>query len=156
MQPSERCIAFIKSQEGLDLIARRDVDGSWILGYSCKEFGGKPVTEGQTTDLAGADVECRAQANKLARGIDNFSRNPLTQGQLDALTDFAYNTGMLALLGSTLWRCHQAGFPVTESMFVAWNKIHKDGALVELPALTKRRQLEWAMFSSTANETKAS
>jgi lysozyme len=146
MQPSEACIAWIEQQEGCALTAYPDVDGTYVLGYGCQVFDGHPVKPGQTTDAAGADRNCRAHAARCAVLVTADCPN-LTQGQLDALVDFTYNLGIGAFLGSTLRRTIAARELVTEFMFTEWDKIHQGGALVVLPALTRRRLGEYQFWS---------
>ncbi len=146
MEPSPECIALIKRSEGCVLTSYADVDGSYVLGYGCKMFDGVAVVPNQTTDAAGADRNCRSHAQQCAHDILHVAHIKITQGQLDALVDFVYNLGFGALLQSTLLHTLNAGRTVTESMFTMWNKIHKDGVLEELPALTIRRQAEYQLF----------
>lgn len=69
---------------------------------------------------------------------------PLTQGWLDALLSFEFNTGNLR--NSTLLRLVNAGeFAVAATQFHRWNKARVDGVLKTLPGLVRRRNAEAAM-----------
>ncbi len=147
--PSEALIALTKRQEGMALNAYYDVDGERVLGYGCKIFDGKPVAAGQCCTPEDADRNVRAHLALIAKQVLSLVGHPLTQGQLDALCDFAFNTGIAALRSSAIIRALHNKQPVTADMFLRWNKIHDaKGVLVEMPALTRRRADEWAMWTS--------
>lgn len=70
----------------------------------------------------------------------------LTQGQYDALVSFAYNTGISALRGSTLWRKVKANpaDPAIPAEFRRW--VNSGGK--QLPGLVKRRAEEARIYTS--------
>lgn len=144
--PSDRCITFIKQQEGLLLTAKKDVDGVYVNGYGCKIINGAPAFEGQVITPATADLSCRVHAQKCASAVIAEVHVHLTQGQLDALVDFVYNAGIGALRQSTLLRIINAQQTVTENYFTMWSKAHIDGVLVTLPNLLARRKAEYQQF----------
>lgn len=75
----------------------------------------------------------------------------VTQGQFDALTDFAFNEGVEALEGSTLMRLLNDG-DVTgaAAQFASWVYGDVGGQMVALPGLVARRAAEEAMFLGVA------
>jgi lysozyme len=146
--PSNQCIALIERSEGCVTTAMADVDGVYVLGYGCKTFDGQPVVKGQTCTPADADRNCRVWAQKCATAVLSTIDPPLTQGQLDALTDFVYNVGLGALQQSTILRTIKANQTVTEAMFTVWDKIRVNGQLVEHPGLLARRKAEYQLFIS--------
>lgn len=148
LSPSNKAISLIQQQEGCVLTAMKDVDGVYVIGYGCKFVDGQPVHEGQVIDTATAIRAMTQHAQEKARDILASVHRHLKQGELDALVDFAYNAGTGAFQQSTILKSINANQPVTEDMFTRWNKIHKDGQLVELPALTTRRKLEYQLFIS--------
>ena len=96
-------------------------------------------------------VITQAQADSLLQGdlLDyvNFVNNlklKLTQGQFDALVDFAYNCGVGNLNKSTLLRKVRMNSSLTEIQdeFRRWNK----GGGKVLPGLVKRREWEAQRF----------
>jgi lysozyme len=149
-RPSERCIAFIKQQEGLLLTAKKDVDGVYVNGYGCKIIDGAPAYAGQKITESIADRSCRTHAELCADAVLHMLAHDidLTQGQLDALVDFVYNAGAGALQHSTILRRINGKATVQEAMFTAWSKAHVDGVLVTLPGLFERRQAEYRQFWS--------
>ena len=72
---------------------------------------------------------------------------PCTQGQCDAMTDFAFNLGAGALLGSTLLKLHKAGqYAQARAEFVKWDHTKIDGREQELTGLRKRRIAEAELY----------
>jgi len=147
LTPSDACLALVTRQEGCVLTAMKDVDGVYVLGYGNKVFDGKPVVAGQTTTHDDALRNCRRHLEACADVV--LAAVPhVTQGQLDALTDLAYNIGAANFLSSTIVRTMRSGGTVTEDMFTRWNKVTVNGAHVVLPALTARRLDEYKLFTS--------
>lgn len=80
----------IRNSEGLELTAYQDTGGKWTIGYGHTGndvYSGLTITEGQAEQLLEYDVQ-----NAVATVLSKVSV-PLTQDQLDALTDFIFNTG---------------------------------------------------------------
>ncbi len=146
--PSAAGIALTENEEGCVLTAMKDVDGVYVLGYGNKIFDGKQVVAGQTCSAVDADLNCRAHSQQCATAIIAAVKFGLTQGQLDALTDFVYNVGLGGFLSSTILKTLNARQSVSEDMFTRWNKITKNGVHVELPTLTARRRREYQLFLS--------
>jgi lysozyme len=72
---------------------------------------------------------------------------PLTQGEFDALVDFAFNLGCGSLNGSTLLRLLNAGdFHGAAAEFEKWD--HAGGKVVA--GLLRRRQAERTEFNTPA------
>lgn len=95
------------------------------------------------------------QAEALLRG-DLVSRTadvlrlvkvPLSDNQFGAIMSFVFNCGAANFGGSTLLKLLNAGNSAgAADQFLVWNKGRKDGVLVELPGLTRRRRAERALF----------
>ena len=160
-------IELIKSFEGIpdgdpssvNLDAYLDPVGIWTIGW------GHAITH-QGTLLRGPQNKgiaralypggiTLAQAEMLLRGeLVNFARDvlrlvkvPLDDGAFAALVSFAFNCGSANLGASTLLRKLNAGDTAgAADEFLRWNKARKNGALVELPGLTRRRRAERALF----------
>ena len=149
MEVSERCIAAIKDFEGFRPRAYEDVVGVWTVGYGMAT-GTKP--DDITTEFQ-ADQVLRARLQTIAAFLTRAwppTRPMMTQGQCDALADFAFNLGVNALRNSTLWREVQLGNLVAASEeFPKW--CHAGG--VELEALQKRRAVELAWFIEESTAT---
>lgn len=141
MQPSERLIEAVKAAEGFRASAYFDRHGKvWTCGYGeCLN-----VTESTRMTEEEADARLRQRLAAFARGVQCLVKVPITQAQLDALTDFAYNCGIGALAGSTLLKKLNAGDIYGAALeFGRWNK---SGGVV-LAGLTKRRAMEHDWFA---------
>ena len=132
MRESEKLMNAIKQLEGCHLKAYKCPAGVWTIGW------------GHTKGVQPGQVITQAQADSLLQGdlLDyvNFVNNlklKLTQGQFDALVDFAYNCGVGNLNKSTLLRKVRMNSSLTEipDEFRRWNK----GGDKVLPGLVKRR-----------------
>lgn len=120
------------------------------IGYGCTHYA-----DGRRVTLKDAPISqpeawtlLSKLAERVATQITKASAVALTQGQLDALTSFAYNTGVSALTASTLWRKLQAGDTAGAAKeFGRWT--HADGKV--LPGLVTRRAKERALFEGRSN-----
>lgn len=142
-QTSEKGRAFIISQEGLELVAYRDVVGVWTIGV------------GDTKDVYPGLVITKAQAEeRFARRLaEDFEPAvnaalgdaPTTQAQFDAFVSLAYNIGIGGFRKSTVLRRHRAGdFEGAAEAFLMWVKAGGR----ELPALRRRRLEESDIYMS--------
>lgn len=160
-------IELIKSFEGIpdgdpstvNLDAYLDPVGIWTIGWGhAITYQGVFLRGPQNKGIAralypgGITIE---QAEMLLRGeLVNFARDvlrlakvPLDDGQFAALVSFAFNCGSGNLGSSTLLRkLNQGDYAGAADQFLVWNKARKNGVLVELPGLTRRRRAERALF----------
>lgn len=110
MQPSDKCIDFIKSFEGFypkpyhDSPDREDII---TIGYGSitYEDGTKvkltdrPITEQRATELV------KWEATEKAKAITKALKQQISQNKFDSLVSFAYNLGTSALINvSTLFK----------------------------------------------------
>jgi len=143
MTPSIECDNLIKVSEGLRLEAYRDTGGVWTIGWG---HTGPEVREGVRWRQAQADTALRDDVAHAWSAIKDHV-GPCTQGQCDAFTDFAFNLGPGALLGSTLLKLHKAGkFGAAAEQFVLWDHTKIDGRESESGGLKKRRLAEAQMY----------
>lgn len=135
MKASEILIQKIKEFEGLRLSSYKDSAGVWTIGYG-HTYG---VKQGQTITKAQADSLLRGDLMKAEKYVNDL-RLELTQGQYDALVDFAYNIGPGRLGNSTLLEKIRAKAPTEEiqEQFRRW--VYADGK--KLAGLVKRREWE--------------
>jgi GH24 family phage-related lysozyme (muramidase) len=160
-------IELIKSFEGIPdgdpstvkLDAYLDPVGIWTIGWGHAityqgTFLRGPQNKGIARALYPGGITL-AQAEMLLRGeLVNFARDvlrlvkvPLDDGQFAALVSFAFNCGSGNLGASTLLRKLNMGdYAGAADQFLVWNKARKNGVLVELPGLTRRRRAERALF----------
>lgn len=93
-----------------------------------------------------ADADFRINLNKAFCSVRRLVKIPLSNKQLAALTDFAFNCGAGNLQISTLLRLVNRGeFAQAAEEFKKWNKA---GGIV-YRGLTKRRRAEYNLFVSS-------
>jgi Phage-related lysozyme (muraminidase) len=143
MQPSQACIDLVKASEGCRLTAYRDSVGILTIGYG--STGG--IKPGQTITQEQAEAMLVDDLDAAAEAVGKLVTVPLTQGQFDALTDFAFNLGAGRLRDSTLLRLlNQGRYGEAAVQFKFW--VMAGGH--PLPGLVKRRAAERAMFEGTS------
>ena len=141
---------LVASFEGFRAAPYRDQAGIWTIGYGTIRAAGKPVTVATppvTNDQALALMmgELQATFTSVCAHVPTTAR----AWQIAALTSFAYNVGINALLGSTLLRMFNIGDPAAAAaQFPLWNKIHDPVThqLVDSRGLTNRRRSEALVF----------
>ena len=143
MTPSIDCQNLIKISEGLKLEAYRDTGGIWTIGWG---HTGPEVHKDLQWKQAQADIALYSDVMHAWEEIREHVE-PCTQGQCDAMTDFAFNLGAEALLGSTLLKLHKAGqYAQARAEFVKWDHTKIDGREQELTGLRKRRIAEAELY----------
>jgi len=139
--PSQSCIDLIKRSEGLSVKPYRDLAGFWTVGYGHKltdaELSAQPLSLAVIDEMLQADTDTAcAQVHKLVTV-------PLSQGKLDALTDFVFNLGAGRLAGSTLLKLLNTGnYAAAGQELLKWDMA---GGRVQ-PGLIARRKAELAMW----------
>ena len=135
MRASKVLIEAIKGFESCHLKAYKCPAGVWTIGWGHT----KGVKEGQVITQAQADSLLDGDLLSFVTHVNKLGLR-LTQGQFDALVDFAYNCGTGNLDKSTLLRKVRVNAPLAEiqAEFRRWNK----GGGKVLPGLVKRREWE--------------
>lgn len=160
-------VELIKSFEGLpdgdpstvNLDAYLDPLGIWTIGWGhAVVVGGRQLKGAENRavarrlypggiSVAQAEALLRADLLDRAPSLLQLVRVPLADGQFGALMSFVFNCGQANLAASTLLRLLNArNFAAAADQFLLWNKGRKNGMLVELPGLTRRRRAERALF----------
>lgn len=137
--------------EGEYLDAYLDPVGIPTIGYGTifNYDENRPVKLGDKITKDTAIRFLRTECAKIIPQIKKLVRVPINQNQLDALTSFVYNVGIGALKNSTLLKLLNEGKPKNEvaEQFLRWNKAtNKQGVLITLPGLTRRRIAEKNLF----------
>lgn len=101
---TDEFVKKVAAFEGLRTLAYKCPGGVWTIGYGHTE-GVKP---GQRCTRRQAEAWLREDLAVAAGEVGALGLE-LTQGQAEALTDFAFNLGIGALKGSTLLRKIRAG-----------------------------------------------
>lgn len=144
MLPSEDCYVVIKKYEGCKLQAYKCPAGVWTVGWGATwhRDENRAVTEGDTITQGQAEAWLKYEVERVAKEVLKMAPN-FTQGQLDALTSFAYNLGCSRLASSTLIILHRAGrYDAAAEEFKKWRKA---GGKV-LPGLVLRRNTERELY----------
>lgn len=143
MEASQILIDALKQFEGLRLKAYKAVktEKYFTIGYG---HYGSDVMPGTVITEPEAERLLRLDLQKTEQYVNSLGVCK-TQGQYDALVDFAYNCGISALAKSMLLKKIRTGAKTCDiqAEFRRWNK---SGGKV-LPGLTKRREWEarrWA------------
>ena len=96
---SEAGLALTKEFVGLRLAAFVDSAGVWTVGYGHTGLGvrgGLVITEEQ------AEVFLEGDLARALTAVNRLVKVGVSQGQFDALVDFAFNLGCASLAQSTL------------------------------------------------------
>lgn len=142
MKVSKTGIDLIKKFEGLRLDAYRCPAGYLTAGYGHRSNVTKDtvMTEEEAENLLKQDLKTFEQG--LCKMLNAEELN-VTQNQFDALISFAFNLGLSALAGSTLWRLFTHGdIQGAADEFPKW--IYAGGKPLE--GLKRRRQAERELF----------
>ena len=151
MKMSRNGLDLLKDFEGLKLRAYLDPVGIWTVGYGHTSAAGPPaVTPGLVITQGEADEILKRDMAQYEDGVRKYVKAALTQGQFDALVDFAYNAGVGALDKSTLLKRVNAGkFDEVPAEFMKWTK----GGGRELPGLVRRRRAETKLWRGIDTNT---
>jgi lysozyme len=150
MNMSTTGLAIVKEFEGLRLKAYKCPAAVWTVGYGHTSAAGAPnvtpdlvITKEDAEEILARDME------QYEDGVRKYVKVGLTQGQFDALVDFAYNAGVGALAKSTLLKKVNAGkFDEVPAEFMKWTK----GGGKELPGLVRRRRAEVKLWRGMDTE----
>lgn len=140
---SERLLSHIRESESLRLLAYQDSAGVWTIGYG--HTGG--VRRGDKINKTTAEAYLAADLSPIIEKLGRV-RQVRTQGQLDALADFAFNLGMRRLKTSTLWKRVLAGAPVADVQHEFRKWVFAGGK--RLDGLAKRREWEATVYAEDA------
>ena len=89
---SNNLINLMKEKEGCKLTAYQDTGGVWTIGYGHTSG----VKEGQVISQEQAEAYLKQDLASFEKEVSDYAsamKLDLTQGQYDALVDFAYNCG---------------------------------------------------------------
>ena len=138
MEFSNACFELTKQSEGCVLHAYWDQDAPSIgYGHHSGVRMGDTCTQEQADQWLQEDLQVACDA------VAHFVKVPLTQGQVDGLTDFTYNVGTGNLKDSTLLKkLNSADYAGAADELLRWDKA---GGVVDEDLLTRRKQ-ERALF----------
>lgn len=149
MPSLEKAAERISVFEGFRARPYLDSVGVATIGYGTTHYpDGRAVTltDTQITEIA-AIAFLEHDLESAARGIWKYITRQPTLNQWSALVSLAYNVGVGAISRSTVLRLFNKG-EISEAAFHFrdWSKAHRNGELVELKGLLKRRLAEEELF----------
>ncbi len=132
-------VRLIKAFEGLRLRSYLCPAGVWTIGYGST---GRDISPGLVWTAEQAEVRMLNDASAYLAAARRLCP-ALSGDRLEAVTDFAYNLGIVRLAGSTLRRRINSGDIVGASVeFDKW----VFGGGKKLPGLVLRRHVEKLVF----------
>lgn len=141
MQYSKQGLSLTEKYEGCKLVAYRDSFGILTIGYGHT----RGVFEGMICSQEQAVLWLHEDVKVAEIEVNHCVHTILTQGEFDALVDFAFNLGGLRLEHSTLLAYVNArNFSLAAAEFTKWD--HAGGKV--LAGLFSRRLAETAEFKS--------
>jgi lysozyme len=147
MKTSNAGVELIARFEGVRLKAYDDGVGVWTIGYG---HTGPDVHPGLTITMKRARELLRQDLAGAEAQVNKTIKRPLNQSQFDALVSLVFNTGPLPLR-RTLGSCVNNGdVPGASGEFPKWCKATKNGQLIVLEGLVRRRKAEREMFDAPA------
>ena len=139
---SKSGVQLTQQFESCRLIAYQDVKGVWTVGWG---HTGPEVVEGYTVTQVQADMQLVVDMHNAMSAVNRLVTVMLTQGEFDALVDFAFNCGCSAFAGSTMLKLLNAGSMQAAALeFAKWD--HASGVVVA--GLLRRRLAEVQEFNS--------
>jgi len=141
MKINEEGLELIKSFEGCELKAYKDIVGILTIGYG---HTGADVKENQTITQAEAEEILKTDLERFEKGVlDLCKLVTLNSNQFSALVCFSFNVGLGAFKTSTMLKLLSAKeYDKAADQFLRWNKAGGK----EVKGLTRRREAERALF----------
>ena len=136
---------FVEGQESFRSHPYKDIAGHWTIGYGHEMQPGEsmlPVSKESARALLESELA------SIRESVRSMVHVPITRGQREALTDFAFNLGLERLRTSTLLRELNAGnYTAAADQFPRWDH-YEDAAGREVVSsdLRRRREAERALF----------
>ncbi|HKV00986.1 MAG TPA: lysozyme [Ktedonobacteraceae bacterium] len=135
--------ALCKKFEGCSLTAYPDPatgGAPWTIGYGAT---GPSITQGTVWTQDEADEDLQHRLISLATQIERKCQYVMNENELGACISLAYNIGIGAFLGSTLFKDWNAGNAAAAAeQFLVWNK----AAGRVMAGLATRREAEREVF----------
>jgi len=147
-------LKFIREYEKLRTVAYLDQAGIPTIGYGCIHYpNGTPVKLGDICSTLEANTWMKRECDGIEFKLDIILRNEnLFQNESDALVSLVYNIGFGAFKSSTLLKLLLQGKrgKLIENQWLRWDKLHKNGVLIQSKGLKARRIAEYAVFSPSS------
>lgn len=157
---SSQGIDLIKGFEGFVPKKYNDPVGHCTIGYGILlhtgNCDGRAEEQPYNNGISEADATelLRKEVEKTQKVITAAVKVELNQNQNDALASFIYNIGAGAFHSSTLLKLlNQGKYDAVPVELKKWVKGRKNGEIITLPGLVKRRDAEAELFQKPATGT---
>lgn len=141
MRYSKTGLQLTEGFESCRLVAYQDVRGIWTIGWG---HTGPEVVEGLVWTQEQADAQLEKDMAYAECRVNGLLAVPVTQGEFDALVDFALNVGCNAFAGSTMLKLlNEGNYAGAAEEFEKWD--HAAGKVVA--GLLRRREEEKNEFN---------
>ena len=145
MQLSADGLQLVKNSEGFRSNTYLDAAGLPTIGYGHRLVHPEAYPNGITPYQA--EIILQWDLRTAEQAVSTLVHVPLTQGQFDALVDFAFNLGSGALAHSTLLAQLNAGnYAAAARQLLLWDH----AGTIELAALKSRRLAEHRLFTAAS------
>lgn len=146
MNLSAAGLELLKESEGFRDRTYLDVAGLPTIGYGHRLVHPECYPAGITK--AQAEVILLWDVREAEQAIERLVKVPLSQGQFDALVDFAFNLGEGRLSASTLLQYLNAGkYDDAAGQLLCWDH----AGAQELSSLKARREAEFQLWGGAAS-----
>lgn len=150
MHLSDAGMSLIKRAEGFRNRTYLDVAGIATIGFGHRLQPGESFPQG-INDTQGEAI-LLSDVQRAEQAIERLVNVPLTQGQFDALVDFAFNLGAERLATSTFLKDLNAGkFDAAAAQLMRWDH----AGVEELAGLKARREAELRLWNGSSSKQKA-
>ena len=141
MTYSKSGLQLTEQFEGFKSVAYQDQVGVWTIGYGHT----RGVCAGMTCTDEQAEAWLLEDISIAEADVNRVVTSTITQGEFDALVDFAFNLGNGSLNNSTLLKLVNAGeFDEAAKQFPRWDMAGGH----EVAGLLRRRLAEQAEFAA--------
>jgi lysozyme len=150
MKLSAAGLELIKRSEGFRSKVYLDMAGLPTIGYGHRLVHPECYPEGICETQA--DVILLWDVHEVEQAVFRLVKEPLTQGQFDALVDFAFNLGPGRLASSTLLVDLNAGrYDAAASELLRWDHSGEK----EVVSLKARREAEFQLWTGAIQQQAA-
>ncbi|MGA8731825.1 MAG: lysozyme [Terracidiphilus sp.] len=150
MNLSAAGLQLLKKSEGFRDRTYLDAAGLPTIGFGHRLIHPECYPGGITQTQA--EVILLWDVREAEQAVERLVQVPLSQGQFDALVDFAFNLGSSRLAGSTLLQNLNVGkYADAANQLLRWD--HEGSQ--ELSSLKARREAEFQLWGASAQEQAA-
>ena len=144
---SENGIKLLKEFEGEILKGYLDAVGLLTVGVGHLVLAGEPYKLGQKITAEESNNLLKKDLDRFENFLNSVIKVQINQNQFDALLSLCFNIGQRNFQNSSVLRKLNAGnYAAAAAAFKLWNKARKNGRLIVLKGLVRRRAAEMELF----------